>query len=91
MVCFLILWYPLKRFVYKNNKSLSRESFDLIGAKVTVVNKDICANEDGQVSWSGTIMNAQLPGKSKTIAKIGDILYVLEAKGNILICDKKNS
>jgi membrane protein implicated in regulation of membrane protease activity len=91
LVCFLILWYPLKRFVYKSNKSLSRESFDLIGTKVTVVNKDICANEDGQVSWSGTIMNAQLPSKSKTIAKIGDILYVLEVKGNILICDKSSA
>jgi len=91
LVCFLLLWYPLKRFVYKNNKPMFRESFDLIGASVVVVNKDISANEDGQVSWSGTVMNAQLPSKSKTVAKIGDTLYVLEAKGNVLICDKKNT
>ena len=89
-VCFLILWYPLKKFVYKSNDVLSRESFDLVGASVIVVNKEIKGSEYGQVLWSGTIMNAQLAYKSKTIAKVGESLHVLQVKGNILICDKKS-
>ncbi|MDG1436886.1 MAG: NfeD family protein [Rickettsiaceae bacterium] len=91
LACFLVLWYPLKRFIYRKDALLSRESFDLVGASVTVVNKDIQINEDGQVSWSGTIMNARLSKKSKNMAKVGDLLQVVEIKGNILVCDKLGS
>ena len=42
-----------------------------------------------QVSWSGTIMNAKLADSEKEQRKPGDVLYVLEVKGNILICSHK--
>ena len=43
----------------------------------------------GQVSWSGTTMNATLSPLDNENADIGDELTVLEVKGNILICSKK--
>ena len=55
-----------------------------------VSDKDIKAGEYGQVLWSGTIMNAKLVDNTTDIAKIGEIIYVLEVKGNVLICGKQS-
>ena len=85
---FLVLWWPLKAFVYGKNKNLGKDYFDIVGMQVEVALEDIKPGSIGQVYWSGTIMNAQLSSKEK-IARVGDKLYVLEAKGNILICSHK--
>lgn len=91
LLWFLLLWYPLKLFVYKHSTDISRGSFDIIGSEVIVTDKDIKAGEHGQVLWSGTIMNAKLVDNTTDIAKIGEIIYVLEVKGNVLICAKQSS
>lgn len=90
LVWFIMLWYPLKSYLYKNNSDPSKESFNIIGSSVTVVNKDIMAGDHGQVSWSGTIMNAKLADNSAT-ATTGESLVVVEVKGNVLVCNKKSS
>ena len=89
-VQFVLLWYPLKIYVYKNKDSCQRNSFDLIGATVIVINKDIKAKNYGQVLWSGTIMNVQLQD-NEGMAKVGEDIYVLDIKGNTLICTKNKS
>ena len=79
----------MKAFLSKDKNKLSRDTFDIIGSQVIVENKDIKANELGQVSWCGTIMNAKLIGSSnKDIAKVGDTLIIIEVKGNVLFCNK---
>lgn len=87
---FLILWWPLKKFVYAKNKHLGKDYFDIVGMQVEVALEDIKPGGIGQVYWSGTIMNAQLSSKEK-IARVGDKLYVVEVKGNILICSHNNT
>lgn len=82
---FLILWWPLKFFVYGKNGNSEKDYFDIVGMQAEVALKDINPGDIGQVYWSGTIMNARLNSKEK-IAHVGDKLYILEAKGNILIC-----
>ena len=89
LLWFLLLYYPLKLFIYKNSTNLSRESFDIIGSRVIVRHKDIKPGEYGQVLWSGTVMNAKLTDNAIDIATIGETIYVLEVKGNVLICSKK--
>lgn len=88
---FLVLWWPLKKFVYSKKKgnSINQGYFDLVGNQVTVFNQSIEPGKIGQVSWSGTIMNAKLSNSEKEQGKPGDVLYVLEVKGNILICSHK--
>jgi membrane protein implicated in regulation of membrane protease activity len=86
---FLLLWWPLKHF--SKNKMYNTKGkayFDIIGMSVKVAFQDIKPGQDGQVHWSGTIMNARLQDK-ETSAKSGDELYVTDVKGNILICSTK--
>ena len=82
---------PLKKFVYgkKKGNRINQGYFDLVGNQVTVFNQSIEPGKIGQVSWSGTIMNAKLADSEKEQRKPGDVLYVLEVKGNILICSHK--
>ena len=89
LLWFVCLWYPLKLFVYQRKTKVGRESFDLRGSQVTVINKNIKAGEHGQVSWSGTIMNAQFIDDTNNVAKVDDTIYVLEVQGNKLICGNK--
>ena len=87
LLWFLLLWYPLKFFIYKKNlNNLSRHSFDIVGSQVKVVNNDIKNGDYGQVLWSGTIMNAKLLESTNGVAKVGEIIHVLEVQGNVLIC-----
>ncbi|MBM3467318.1 MAG: NfeD family protein [Alphaproteobacteria bacterium] len=88
---FLVQWWPLKKFVYgkKKENGVNQGYFDLVGNQVTVFNQSIEPGKIGQVSWSGTIMNAKLADSEKEQGKPGDVLYVLEVKGNILICSHK--
>ena len=88
LMWFCILWWPLKIFVYgrKNDK---KSYFDMIGMEVEVAVEDFESGGLGQVYWSGTIMNARLEDKDKRGAKVGDKLYILDVKGNTLICSHK--
>ncbi len=88
---FLFLWWPLKKFVYGKNKNTSQDYFDLIGNQVVVSSKYIDPGKVGQVSWSGTTMNAKLANSEKEQAKTGEMLYISKVKGNILICSRKKS
>jgi len=53
--------------------------------QVEVAYEDIKPGNLGQVYWSGTIMNAKL-SSGETIARVGEKLVIVNAKGNILIC-----
>ena len=86
---FALLWYPMKKFLYKKDSNHTKDSFDIVGAEVTVIKNDIRVGHLGQVLWCGTVMNAKLIGKpGNDIAKVDDTLIVKEIKGNILFCQK---
>lgn len=86
---FLVLWWPLKVFVYGKKSSAGSDYFDMVGMQVEVAVEDIEPSGLGQVYWSGTLMNAKLEDKDSAGAKIGDKLYVTKIKGNILVCSHK--
>ena len=71
--------------VIEQEKFPDKEYFDIIGMQVEVAYEDIKPDNLGQVYWSGTIMNAKL-SSGETIARVGDKLFIVNAKGNILIC-----
>jgi membrane protein implicated in regulation of membrane protease activity len=84
---FLVLYLPLKRYVYKkNNKSIY---FDMINNEVYACNRSIVVGEMGQVKWSGTIMNATLDDSEAKEVAVGEKLYIKEVRGNTLICSRK--
>ena len=86
---FLILWFPLKAFIY-GKKNIDRTGyFDMIGMQVEVVENDLNSSNIGKVLWSGTIMNAKLDIAETGSVKMGEWLYIIEVKGNVLICGRK--
>lgn len=86
---FLILWWPLKRFLYGNSQSnrYGKDYFDIVGTEVEVSVEEIKPGGMGNVTWSGTLMNARLAA-NEAAAQVGERLYVHEVKGNILICSR---
>ena len=85
-VWFLLLWWPLKVFIYGRKGKAKRDYFDLVGAQVKVFDEVIKPGQMGQVSWSGAIMNARLDDAQQ--AEKGEALYVTEVKGNVLVCSR---
>lgn len=88
---FLLLWWPLKRFIYRKKTKAGGESFNLIGSQVKVFDGPIKPLQLGKVMWSGTIMNAKLAHSELEEAQVGEILHILEVQGNILICGRCNN
>jgi membrane protein implicated in regulation of membrane protease activity len=86
LLWFIILWWPLKFYVYKKSKKIGYS--DIIGKEVEVYSDEIILGEIGQVWWSGTVMNAKLTPHTVQAHK-GDMLQITEIDGNILICSKK--
>ena len=87
---FALLWYPMKKFLYQKDSNHTKDSFDIVGAEVTVIKNDIRVGHLGQVLWCGTVMHAKLIGKpNNDTAKVDDTLIVKEVKGNVLICSKE--
>ena len=88
---FLALWWPLKVFLYKGKSKANsnHDSFNLIGNQVVVIDTPIKPDVIGQVTWSGTTMNAKLATSEKSQIEVGDTLYILDVKGNVLICTTK--
>ncbi len=84
----IILWYPLKFYVYK--KPYKYEYSDMFGKEVQVYSNELLVGEKGQVLWSGTIMNAKLSKDAIKSARKGDTLYIVEIDGNVLICTTEN-
>lgn len=87
VVSLVILWWPLKQYVYKNNNKALAYS-DMIGNEVVVYSKEISAEKIGQVIWSGTIMNAKLDSKEHRTAHKGEKLNITKISGNVLTCSK---
>lgn len=84
--CFLFIWKPIRKFSKTcRNKNVS-VYFDLVGSKVEVYSAQISKGQAGQISWSGTIMNAKLASSETKTALAGDHLYVIEIRGNTVIC-----
>ena len=86
---FLVLWWPLKVFVYGKKGGAKTDYFDMVGMQVAVVEKDLNSSDVGRVLWSGTTMNAKLDSAESKSAKVGDQLYITDIKGNVLICGRK--
>lgn len=84
LVWLIILWGPIKRYLYKKGNDYSVPA--LVGSKVKVVHNAIASGEIGQVQWSGTIMNAKLASDINIEVKTDSILKVVEVQGNVLIC-----
>ena len=88
-IWFLLLWWPLKRFLYGNSGSQGRDYFNIVGNEVEVSVEEIKPGGMGNVTWSGTLMNARLISSEESAAQVGERLYVHEVKGNILVCSRK--
>lgn len=84
---FLLLWWPLKIFIYGKKGKAGSDYFDIVGMRVKVASDEIQPSGLGEVYWSGTTMNARFIDKDTPIKK-GEELYVVEVKGNILICSR---
>ena len=84
---FLLLWWPLKIFIYGKKGKAGSDYFDMVGMRVKVASEEIKPSGLGEVYWSGTTMNARFIDKDTPIKK-DEELYVLEVKGNILICSR---
>ena len=93
LIWFLVLWWPLKTFVYgiKNQNKGKAQYFDVVGSEVKVVKATIAPGARGHVLWSGTEMNAQLDESEASPADVGTRLKVSAIKGNILVCIKTTS
>jgi len=87
LIWFCILYYPLKKYVYHSTDKPANYS-DMVGKKAEVYSKTISPDNLGQVKWSGVIMNAYL-APDEPSAKSGDQVFIIEVKGNILICSKQ--
>lgn len=90
---FLVLWWPLKRFLYGKGtgKRYGKDYFDIVGTEVEVSVEEIKPGGMGSVTWSGTLMNARLIAGEEKAAQVGEKLYVHEVKGNILICTRNKA
>ena len=84
---FIVLWRPLKKYMY--NKNSRGSHFNIVGSEVEVYANPLLPDKLGQVKWSGTIMNAKLINGSFQ-AEIGEVLVICEVQGNVLICRKLN-
>lgn len=88
LFCFLLLWWPLKAFVHgkQGDGENKKEFFEVVGNRVVVCKIPLNPGQNGQVAWSGTIMNARLVESEQRIAEVGQNLYVKKIEGNVLIC-----
>lgn len=84
---FLLLWWPLRIFIYGKKGKAGSEYFDIVGMRVEVASENIKAPGMGKVYWSGTTMNAKFIDTNAEV-KRGDELYVIKTKGNVLICSR---
>ncbi|MEM6338846.1 MAG: NfeD family protein [Pseudomonadota bacterium] len=84
---FLLLWWPLKIFIYGKKGKAGSDYFDMVGMRVKVASDEIKPSGLGEVYWSGTTMNARFIDQDTPIQK-DEELYVVEVKGNILICSR---
>ena len=78
------LWKKLQE--WRTNPSGSAEFKNIVG-DIAVVGKDgLKKGKMGQVNWSGTTMMAEISSKSeKTEFESGDVVEIVEVKGNKLI------
>ncbi len=66
-----ILWYPFKKL--KSNK---KGFLNIIGQRATVYNTAIKAGEIGEISWSGSVMQAKISANStELLIESGKIVY----------------
>lgn len=86
LIWFSILYLPLKKYVYSTTAKAENYS-DMVGKAVEVHSSTISSHTIGQVKWSGVIMNAYLAPNEEE-AKTGDQLFIIEVKGNILVCSR---
>lgn len=84
---FLLLWWPLRIFIYGKKGKAKPDYFDMTGMRVEVASEEIQTSGFGKVYWSGTTMNARLVDKGFPVKK-GEELYIVEVKGNTLICSR---
>ena len=87
---FLLLWWSSKIFIYGKKGKVGSNYFDMVGMRVKVASYEVKPSGLGEVYWSGTTMNARFIDKDTPIKK-DEELYVIEVKGNILICSRNKS
>jgi membrane protein implicated in regulation of membrane protease activity len=87
---FLLLWWPLKIFIYGKKGKTGSNYFDMVGMQVKVASDEVKPSGLSEVYWSGTTMNARFVDKDTPVKK-DEELYVIEVKGNILICSRSKS
>lgn len=84
---FLLLWWPLRIFIYGKKDKAKPDYFDMTGMRVEVASEEIQPSGSGKVYWSGTTMNARFIDKGFPVKK-SEELYIVEVKGNTLICSR---
>ncbi|MDB2414293.1 NfeD family protein [Rickettsiales bacterium] len=82
------LWKPLKKLL---NSSSDINYKDVEGGTAIVVDSALTCDKEGQVKWSGTIMNARLePKVQKEEVEVGQEVKIIKVDGNTLIVSSKN-
>ncbi len=79
----VVLWHPLKKFrIGKNANNYS----DIIGSTATVNSANLRKDREGQIKWSGSIMQARL-SSSASLEEIpqGMEVEIMEIQGNVAL------
>jgi len=87
LIWFLILWWPLKYYVYKHNTKDDYQG--MLGNKAEVLSSDLNSKVIGQIKWSGTILNAKLQTTNNVESALkGEIVIIKKMEGNVAWCIK---
>ncbi|MCC8369283.1 MAG: NfeD family protein [Rickettsia endosymbiont of Oxypoda opaca] len=91
LLWFIMLWRPIKKYIYKNSNLKQSNYSDMINKEVEVYSPTISSSKIGQVKWSGVIMNALLEQNEPEEVKAGNRIFIVGVQGNILICSRTSN
>lgn len=81
----IILWRPLMKFRISGKQGKSPGFSNMVGDTVIVGERGLKRGETGQVTWSGTVMNAELDETAPVNAlSAGAKVEIKSVSGNIL-------
>jgi len=80
----VLLWKPMKRLRMPSSKSGTYNN--IVGDRATVAGTGLVKGQAGQVTWSGTLMNAELaPAATVETLPAGAVVEIVAVQGNTLI------
>lgn len=80
-----LLWKPLRRWHSRRGMAGVSADGGLIGARALVAGSGLEPGREGQVSWSGTLMTAELAAGITQAVPAGETVLIVEVNGAKLI------